>query len=47
MDEQTLALIEASIRAEEKLKRKIEWVKKCPLEATMRIIELEEKLKTK
>lgn len=48
MDEQELkALIEASKKAHEELRRKLEWVKKHPLEATMRIIELEEKLKTK
>lgn len=48
MDEQELkALIEASKKAHEELKRKLEWVKKCPLEATVRILELEQKLKTK
>ncbi|WP_179291403.1 hypothetical protein [Shouchella clausii] len=48
MDEQELkALIEASERVHEELKRKLEWVKKHPLEATEKIIELEEKLKTK
>lgn len=50
MDEKELelkALTEASKRAHEELKRRIEWVNKYPVEATVRIIELEEKLKTK
>lgn len=40
-------LIEADKKVYEEIKHKLGWVIKHPIEATMRIIELEEKLKIK